>query len=340
MSDIFKLTKQEFIKIFKHKLSWITLLILTIVMIALTANEKNDYSGYLELNQDIKNSEDKFWIEKEQFLIDSYDEYMNDSFYSPIQKEAIQKRVEIAKYKLENNMQRQMNKNKWYFFSDNTFKYVNILVVLLVSIVGVLSLAREYSDKTLTPLLLLPYKRYKILLAKYLSTLLYGLLSYSLIVILGFLSGIVVYDISSYTGSIILYGANGPYSMSLSTYSIIVVLLQLIPLIFYISLSFLIAVLCKSSSISVIITALSLTLIAPLNTFIVSYYNFTKYLPFVNTDFRKFLEFGSTLPAIESGFQSVVYDGITQLTAGIIITLYIALFTAITFISFCKSDVK
>lgn len=265
---------------------------------------------------------------------------MTDPYYSDIQKEAINRRYEIAKYKLETDTQRQLYKNKWYFFSDNTFKFVSILVVLFIAIVGTFNLSSEYSNKTINPLLLLPYKIYKILISKYLATLIYGLISFALIIILGILSGLIVYGFDATGGVIVLYGSSGPYTLSMFSYSMIVVALQLVNIIFYTILSFLIAVLLKSVSVATIVTVLTLKIISPLNAFAASYYDFLKYLPFVNLDFRKFLEFGSTMPSIEFNFESVVYSGITPLISVILLLIYIVIFISITFYCFCKKDIK
>ncbi|MDU3721700.1 ABC transporter permease subunit [Clostridium celatum] len=342
MIDILNLTKWEFYKILKNRISLIMLAILTIVMCILTFNEFNDYKRYknLESTDSSLLNLDTNWQEREELLINSIDDYMNDPYYSDIEKEAIYKRYEIAKYKLETNTQRQLYKNKWYFFSDNTFKWVSMLVVLFVSIIGAFNLSTEYTNKTINPLLLLPYKRYKILIAKYLSTLLYGLISFGLVIILGILSGIIVYGFGASGGVVILYGNSGPYTLPMFTYSMIVVALQLINIVFYTILSFLIAVVLKSVAVATIATVLSLTIISPLNAFCADYYDIFKFLPFVNIDFRKFLEFGSTLPAIEFNFESTVYSGITPTIASLILAAYCLIFIFITYYIFCKKDIK
>ena len=342
MIDILKLTKGELYKIFKNRISLIMLAILTIIMCILTFNEYNDYSSYKKLqasNSELLKLENN-WRDREEFLINSLNDYMSNPYYTDIQKEAITRRYEIAKYKLETNTERQLYKNKWYFFSDNTFKFVSIIVVLFVAIVGTFNLSTEYSNKTINPLLLLPYKRYKILIAKYLSTLVYGLISFILVILLGILSGLIVYGFGANGGFIVLYGSNGPYTLSMFSYSMIVVLLQLVNIVFYTILSFLIAVLLKSVSVATIVTILTLVIVSPLNAFAASYYDFLKYLPFVNLDFRKFLEFGSTMPSIEFNFESVVYSGVTPLLAVIILLIFSATFISITFYSFCKKDVR
>ncbi|MDU2288732.1 MAG: ABC transporter permease subunit [Clostridium celatum] len=198
----------------------------------------------------------------------------------------------------------------------------------------------EYTNKTINPLLLLPYKRYKILISKYLATLIYGLISFALVIVLGILSGLIVYGFGATGGVIVLYGFNKPYTLSMFSYSMIVVILQLINIIFYTILSFLIGVVLKSVSVATIVTVLTLTIIYPLNAFAASYYDFLKYFPFVNLDFRKFLEFGSTMPSIEFNFQSAVYSGVTPLISVILILTYMTIFILITFYYFCKKDIN
>lgn len=347
MMNILNLTKWEFFKIMKSRMAIVIIALLVAIMGGITYNEfqdKQEYDTFMADETDPRQEmELEFlnnWKDKEaQFIINATTS-LNDPYYTEVEKEAIRRRIEIAEYKLETNTERSFIKNMWYFFGDDTFNYVSMLIIIAVTIIGTFNLASEYSEKTITSLLLLPYKRYKILTAKYLATLLYGFISLGLVIILGILSGIIVFGINAGSGLIPLYGANGPYFMSSFTYSILVVLFKTVDIIFITILSFMIAVLLKSTTIATITTILTVTLLSPFVIYAAKYYSILNYTPFINLDFRKFLEFGSVMPSLENDFQNVVVSGINPLIAGLIVLGYSFIFIYATYFVFCKNDVK
>lgn len=347
MMNILKLTKWEFFKIMKTSMAMVILALLVAIMGGITYSEfqgKKEYDAFMADENDPRRefelSFSNNWRDKEEQLIINATSALEDPFYDTIQRETIRRRIEIAEYKLETNTERSFLKNMWYFFGDDSFKWVTMLLVIAVAIVGTFNLAGEYSEKTISPLLLMPYKRYKILTAKYLATLLYGFIALGIVIILGILSGIIIFGFDAGKGVIPLYGTNGPYFMSSLNYSILVVLFKTVDIIFITILSFFIAVLLKSTTVASITTIITVTLLSPFIIFASKYYNILNYTPFTNLDFRKFLEFGSVMPSIENGFENVVVSGISPLIAALIVLAYSFIFLYATYFVFCKKDVK
>lgn len=347
MMDIIKLTKWEFFKIMKTRIAVVILALIVVIMGGITYNEFQDKQEYDSFMADETDPRQEFeldfinnWREKEEQLIINATSSLDDPYYNEVQREQIRRRIEIAEYKLETNTERSFVKNMWYFFGDKGFTYISMLLVIAVAIIGTFNLASEYSEKTITPLLLLPYKRYKILTAKYLATLLYGFLALGLIIILGILSGIFIFGTDVGAGVIPLYGLKGPYFISNFIYSVLVVMFKIVDIIFITALSFFIAVVLKSTTLATITTVFTVTIFSQFIIFAAKYYDFLNYTPFINMDFRKFLEFGSVMPSIDNTFENVVVSGITPLIACIIVIVYIVIFIYATYFVFCKKDVK
>ncbi len=343
MRDYMHLAKWEFYKLMKLPLAKILLGILVVIMIGITASEFIAYRediAYTESNPQAPDEMNNMMIEREKFLLTQAQSYEEDPYYTPIQKEAIRRRIAIAEYKIEHNLVRGIYKDMWYFFSDNMFKWVSLIVTLFAGIVGAFCLAGEYSQRTLTPMLLLPYKRKKILTAKYMATFMYAALSLGIIIVLGILSGMIVYGFKGAGSSVVLYGASGPYAMATGVYSLLVVCFKIVEIIVMVFIAFMIAALSKSSALATIITALTLGILMPLSLFAASYDDIWQYTPFLSWDFRKFLEFGSVMPSVENFFQNNVAANVGPMLAGIIVVAYCTLFGAITFYVFCKKDMK
>ena len=156
---------------------------------------------------------------------------------------------------------------------------------------------------------------------------------------MGLLSGIIIHGFDRISSQTILYGVNGPYVISTALYSVIIVLLKLVELIFSIALAFMIAVLLKSVSFATMTSIITIFLVSPVVLYAGKMSRLINYLPFNHLDFRKFLDYGTVLPQINNDFQSIVIQGFTPVIAALIVGAYIALFMAITYGVFCKRDV-
>lgn len=75
---------------------------------------------------------------------------------------------------------------------------------------------------------------------------------------------IAKYRLDNVASSNVLYGVNGPYVIGIATYSIIIVLLKLIEIIFTVSLVFMISMLLKSISPSALTSILTTFIVSPI----------------------------------------------------------------------------
>lgn len=339
MKDILNLSKLEFSKMFKTKIAKIGIILSFLIMIGLTISEYSDMKRVREYESTNGTSATFDWREREEYLISQKESMLSDPYYDDIQRDEINKRIEIAEYRLEYNITKDYEKNIWWFFADNSFNWVFRFIILTVVLVGVFNVASEYNNKTINMWLVSPYKRWKVLTSKYLAILIYGLEILGIVLVMGLLSGIIIHGFDRISSQTILYGVNGPYVISTALYSVIIVLLKLVELIFSIALAFMIAVLLKSVSFATITSIITIFLVSPVVLYAGKMSRLINYLPFNHLDFRKFLDYGTVLPQINNDFQSIVIQGFTPVIAALIVGAYIALFMAITYGVFCKRDV-
>lgn len=330
--NVLMLTKLELKKMLKTNVAIIGIILTIMIMSVVTFIEYNDTKSSSMTSTSIN------WREREEFLLSESQNILSDPYYDEVETEQVLKRLEIAKYRLNNNISKDYYKTSWWFFNDSSFNWVVRFIILITVIIGVFNLTMEFDKKTIRFWAVSPYKRNKILTSKYLATFIYSFMLLGIVFIFGLLSGIIIYGLNSGALFNVLYGINGPYIMKISTYSIIVVLLKFIEIIFTVSLVFMIGMLLKSIAFSTIVSIITTFIIAPIVLYAGKVNNLYNYLPFNHLDFRKFLDFGTVLPEVNNDFSSIILQGFTPIIAGTIVFIYILLFTIITYTIFCKND--
>lgn len=339
MKDVLYLSKLEFSKMFKTKIAKVGIILAFIIMIGVTISEYSDMKRVREYESANGTLESWDWREREEYLISQKESMLSDPYYNEIDRKQIERRVEIAEYRLEHNITKDYEKNMWWFFADNSFNWVFRFIILIVVLVGVFNVSSEYNNKTINMWLVSPYKRWKVLTSKYLAIIGYGAIILGIVLFMGLLSGIIIHGFDRVSSEAILYGVNGPYTISTALYSIVIVLLKLVELIFSISLAFMISVLLKSVSFATITSIVTIFVISPVVLYGGKMMNYLNYLPFNHLDFRKFLDFGTILPNVNNDFDSIIIQGFTPTIAALIIMVYISMFMSITYGVFCKRDV-
>ncbi|MEG0295132.1 MAG: ABC transporter permease [Clostridium sp.] len=337
MKDIILLTKGELTKYFKLKIVLAGIVALIGIMTALSFSEYKDIKLYEEYT--ITNPEERTWQEREEELIEHAMVALEDPWFDEIEREQIIRRIEVAKYNLEYNIPRNVEKNMWWFFNDDTFEWMIRFIIVLTVFAGCINIGDEYSKNTLNQMLILPYKRSKILLSKYIAMLGFGLMLFSILFVLGIISGIVIHGVQGMTSLVVLNYSSQITTMSMTAYSLIIILLKLVELIFFISLTGTIAVLLRSGTVASVVGVLLTTVGVPLSLFFRSYYPIFNYLPLNNLDFRRYLDFGTIMPSVNSEFESIVVQGITPMISAFIVLGSIVVFIFISFKVFEKRDV-
>lgn len=317
-----RLIKMELYKIYKERGTRICFLGLLIIMLILTATEYMDVREY-NRNQEYQN-EVISWEEREQTLIKYATESLEDDYYSPLQKEQIRRRIEIAKYRIENDIPKDIYKNVWWFFNDSSFSVISLLVIAGIVWIGSSAVASEYQKHTIRPMLLLPYRRFRILLSKYIATGIAGALLYGLVFILGLLSGLILHGVEGMNSQVVLYFGGNLVTMNMSLYSLLIILLKAVEILFYAAVTVFLAVCTKNVAATCIVGGALGVFGVPILSFMAGYYPFIRYLPFLNVNFRRYLDFGTTMPVLEQFFQNDVVAGITPVYSAIIVLLTIA----------------
>jgi ABC-2 type transport system permease protein len=286
---LFNLILNENMKIYRRIRTWI----LIAVLVAITATMLimiHSYSKPL--------AADDNWKAGVQHQIDEGQRSLEDKGIPQAAKTKIQAEIKTNEYRLEHNMQ-PSQRSIWAGVMNSA--NVIILVTIFTVIIAADSVAGEFSGGTIKLLLIRPASRTKILLSKYISTLIFSIVLLIILFLFSFiLSGLL--DGFNDIGLPYIYaGSNGVVhevsmiSHVLSTYGY-----QCVSLLMIVTMAFMLSTVFRSSSLSIGLS-LGIMFVGSGITAVISQYSWAKYYLFENTDLTQYLNdspniAGMTLP--------------------------------------------
>lgn len=190
------------------------------------------------------------------------------------------------------------------------------LIALLLMIACVASVAGEFSEGTVKMAISRPYKRYEILSAKLIASLLYGLTLLAVSALTNFIMYAIFYGVQGaglkalfWTGENVLYI---PAVLKLlALYG-----LDFLTIIFYVLLAFALSTITRSRSISTGFALFMLLVGGQIAMLVGIYFEWGKYVPFALTNFSSFVLDGSRIP--NTGLpMALVISGIYALIMGV-----------------------
>lgn len=301
-----KYVRNEWMKLWSKKSTWIMLILLAAVIIGYNAIDKSF---------EVKNNTKETWREDVQSEIEMYQAWLEDG------DEALAGEIALLQYRLDNNIPITSAFSDSVKFGTDMLMLVTIFAVVVAA--GIVS--SEFGTGTIKMLLTRPVARWKILLSKLVTVLLFGFVLFGFAVALSSLLGLVLYGTTSSVELQFVDGAIqeiSPWSAMLEH-----TLLSFGDFFMSIIIAFLIGSLFKSSSLAVGITIVLMTM-GSLIVMLLSRFDFVKYIWLTHTD----------LTQHAAGGQPFV-EGTTLGFSIVVLVVYAIIFLAITFITFQKRDV-
>ncbi len=197
-------------------------------------------------------------------LIDSYvanaiqyqgmnkDESQISDYEDLLMKREVEESYYVAKYKLDNNIEETDIFSTSQMFLSETVAPVLFVIVAIIMIAGSI-VADEFNKGTIKQLLLRPYKRWKILLSKYITTIIVFLLFLVFYEIVTYLTYGCILGFDSYKAPIVLYSftTHEAFEMSLFT-NMLINLLSILPAyLIILTLTFFMGVLTTNGTVSI-----------------------------------------------------------------------------------------
>lgn len=310
-----KLIKNEWVKLWSKKSSWVMLILTLAVIVAMLV-------GLKTFDKLVNGDEEPTsWKEQQQMTIEGNKTFLTEENLTTKEKERLENEIKIAEYRLKNNVEPPT--------SDSTASFLesSVSALSLISLFGVIVAAGivsfEFGTGTIKMLLTRPIARWKILLSKLITTFLFTILLTTVGFALSALLGYVFFD-SAGTSLTIQDGKVTEVNLIGQTlYSYLLSYGDISMSIFF---AFMLGTLFSSSSLAIgltlFITFTSATLVALLQK-----YEFIKYFWFSVTDLNGIEKGYTILPDLTIGFALSV------------MAVYAIIFLVISFSVFTKKDI-
>jgi len=261
--------------------------------------------------------------------------------YDDVQANELKKTIALDNYRLDHNMApiiTESTDSKGYYtpsgFLGISVEFASLIVSVFAIFLAGSIVSTEFSKGTIKFLLISPYKRWKILLAKYkaimISILAAMVISYLVANILAY----TVYGGYGLNQAYVYYHFGHVHSMPHYFYVIIQFIFAMITPIFLSTISLMIATLTRNGALS---TTLGIALLfVPgiiANTIQKLGYAWVKYLPF---------SYATSSHMSSHLFDTPIYGlgDVTFIFTIVVLLAYFICINAITFDSFCRRDVK
>ena len=238
---------------------------------------------------------------------------------------------EVNKYIIENNV--DVNKrNDVRGILQNFFSEFGLFIIVMVVMIAGTIVSEEFNKGTIKLLLVKPYSRNKILLAKFITTLI--IIAFSILAVVGMelIVGGIIFGFDSLSVPVLEYNfnTNTLETINIFAYLGINILTQLPIIVLLATLAFAFSTIFTNSAVAIAIPLLGYMGAEVINMLVVQYnVTFMKYFVTPNWDFSQYL-FGN-LPMME---------GMTAGFSASICVIYFLIMIITTFIIFKKKNIK
>lgn len=244
--------------------------------------------------------------------------------------DSLEKR-EMNRYILENNIDINKENNIRGILKNLFNEYGLFIIVMIVMIAGTI-VSEEFNKGTIKLLLVKPYSRNKILVAKFITVLIMILFSILAVVVMELVVGGIVFGYDSLSVPILEYNftTQSLEIMNVFAYLGITIMTQLPKLILLATLAFACSTLFSNSAVGIAIPLLGYMSADMINMLVIQYkVQFMKLFVSLNWNFEEYL-YGN-LPSME---------GMTFGFSAVICVLYFVVMLIPTFLAFRKRNIK
>ncbi len=296
-------------------------------------------NGMIITEQDVSTYKNS--LESSRRLVESFDKQSSDpnvNNYSASERYDSRKSLQfdekdyaIKKYRFDNNMFAYEDTDIHFLFCGASVAIFSTITTVGMLIIGTVSVAGETSDESIRLLLIRPFKRWKVLTAKFLSVLLYALFMYALGLALTFILGGVLFGFDGFNSVLVAsFGRNSAFAAGVIPYTLLKAALSFAKIVIFISIVFLISSLLKSRALTVGIVMVIYFLASPAFSLLAMLdIDFTKYLIFFNLDLNSFLS-----------IEGPAHPALTFVQSAVAMAVHFVAFMAISYAVFIKRDVK
>lgn len=334
MNNLLKLIFNEQVKIFVRKSTWAMFIILAILVIGagfiikFSDDHRTDHYDQDTWQAEIEAENEAYLKEREEY--EKKMEEDEDGYHIP----PSMGRYEENLYYLEHDI-KPVKFGAWHFTHETKVLLSFLSLFTIIIAAGIVS--SEYRWGTIKLLLIRPISRSKILLSKYLSILVFSIVTAIFLFVISFLTGAVLFGFE---------GELNPYGFTMDSFnsvtgegnaggSVFIPLVndvlagygyQMIILVMMATFALLISTVFQSSSLAIGLSIFFMFAGNSIILFLIDY-PWAKYILFANTDLSQYVH------------NDLLIEGMTrQFSIGVLIVYYV-IFMVISWLVFTKRDV-
>ncbi|MBS4209285.1 ABC transporter permease [Bacillus sp. FJAT-50079] len=309
------LIQNEWIKIFKQIGTYIMIGLVVLLVIGNGAITKYLDSKAEPVDQDWK-----------QELTISNQQHAANMETMPMTKEFFKQQIAINEYRIEHDLAPEYTTTVWTFIQDSAsfISFAGLFVIIIAA--GIV--ANEFTWGTVKVLLIKPFHRWKILMAKYTTVILFLLLVLGVLFVSAAAIGAILFGTGGEASNVHLAYVKGTVvEQSLLLYLIKSYLLNSLSIFLLATMAFMISAVFRVSGLAIGISIFLLMMGGTVTQLLAMKFDWAKYSLFANTNLMQYAD-GSPL-----------VEGMTMSFSITMMLIYFFIFHLLAFIFFTKRDV-
>lgn len=249
---------------------------------------------------------------------------VDDASLPGTMREVYQRDIILNDYRLEYDIPPVETKSFWGYITS-AVNLISIITMFTI-IVAAGMVASEFSWGTIKLLLIRPVSRAKILLSKYIVTFLFALLMLLVLFAFSFAIGGSFFGASTITHPYLYFEGGNVVERNMIVHLVMLYGLSSVELLMMVTFAFMISTVFRSSSLAIGL-ALFLMFTGTQLVYVLSQYQWVKYILFANTYLGQYIE------------GTPIVEGMTMTFSLVVLAVYFITFNALTWIVFQKRDI-
>jgi len=270
----------------------------------------------------MKNPPQQSWEQTVQLEVAQYSKGKQAADPSTYQYEKLEEQLQASEYRLENDLPPVQKGSFWWFVeqSQNLISFITLFSIIAAA--GIV--ATEFSTGTIKLLAIRPVSRWKILYSKYITTIVYSFFMLGLLFLFAVVVGAVLFPLESAVALNVTDNGiieSTPFWGYIQWY-----LYSFVGIVLFSTLAFMISTVFRSNALAIGMT-MFLMFTGSQVVFILSRYEWAKYLLFAHTDFTQYLTANIMMKGLSPSFSLSV------------LAIYFIGFHVLSYITFTKRDI-
>ncbi|HDR4897210.1 ABC transporter permease [Bacillus thuringiensis] len=238
--------------------------------------------------------------------------------------EKMQQTIAENQYRISNDLKPNSSVNTWTFVK--AAQAIISVVGLCTIVIAASIVSSEFSRGTIKLIMIRPSSRWEVLLAKYLSVIIFGFVMLFLLFSLAFLFGLCLFGISGENIHLV-FQQGKVIQENMVGYLIKSYLLSSVDLLLMSTMAFMISTVFRNNSLALGISLFSYLSGDMVTRLIAQKFDGAKYILFANTNLTMYTD------------GDVLVKGMTPTFSITILSLYLVFFLSVSFVSFSKRDI-